>query len=101
LFLSVISFYYTKNLQLVINGILQYKTIAKNHKFSFGRHSNNTTKQHLQKLYNLWFRIVSFGVQDYSPIVQEAIHPLAIFGTVLHKTKKPLKTITQIQLITN
>jgi oxygen-independent coproporphyrinogen-3 oxidase len=34
-------------------------------------HPNNTTHEHLQKLYDLGFRRVSFGVQDYSEKVQK------------------------------
>ena len=52
----------------------------------FEGHPNNTTKQHLQTLYNLGFRRVSFGVQDYSPKVQEAIHRIQPFHNVAKVT---------------
>jgi len=41
---------------------------------SFEGHPNNTTREQLQKLYDLGFRRVSFGVQDYSEKVQKAIN---------------------------
>lgn len=68
------TFFSNKNLEDLINGIFSYATIAPNHEFSFEGHPNNTTYKHLQKLYDLGFRRVSFGVQDYSPVVQKAIH---------------------------
>ena len=68
------TFFSNKNLEDLINGIFSYATIAPNHEFSFEGHPNNTTYKHLEKLYQLGFRRVSFGVQDYSPIVQKAIH---------------------------
>jgi oxygen-independent coproporphyrinogen-3 oxidase len=40
---------------------------------SVWRPPNNTTHEHLQKLYDLGFRRVSFGVQDYSQS-SKAIH---------------------------
>ena len=68
------TFFSPENLERLIKGIFDYATKAPEHEFSFEGHPNNTTKQHLQKLYNIGFRRVSFGVQDYSPHVQEAIH---------------------------
>ncbi|MEZ7513896.1 oxygen-independent coproporphyrinogen III oxidase [Flavobacterium frigidarium] len=68
------TFFSNKNLEDLINGIFSYATIAPNYEFSFEGHPNNTTYKHLQKLYELGFRRVSFGVQDYSPVVQKAIH---------------------------
>jgi oxygen-independent coproporphyrinogen-3 oxidase len=61
----------TKNLEDLINGILFMLKKAKDHEFSFEGHPNNTTYEHLQKLYDLGFRRVSFGVQDYSEKVQK------------------------------
>ncbi len=43
---------------------------------------NNTSHDHLQKLYDLGFKRVSFGVQDYSEKVQKAIHRLRPFHNV-------------------
>ncbi|MBK9224527.1 MAG: oxygen-independent coproporphyrinogen III oxidase [Flavobacterium sp.] len=53
---------------------------------SFEGHPNNTTRQHLQKLYDLGFRRVSFGVQDYSEKVQKAIHREQPFHNVAKVT---------------
>ena len=80
------TFFSPENLERLINGILQYATKADEHEFSFEGHPNNTTKQHLQTLYDLGFRRVSFGVQDYSPKVQEAIHRIQPFHNVAKVT---------------
>lgn len=80
------TFFSPENLERLINGIFQYANKADEHEFSFEGHPNNTTKQHLQKLYDLGFRRVSFGVQDYSPQVQEAIHRIQPFHNVAKVT---------------
>ncbi|MBE9577017.1 oxygen-independent coproporphyrinogen III oxidase [Flavobacterium proteolyticum] len=80
------TFFSPENLEYLIKGIFQYATKAEEHEFSFEGHPNNTTKQHLQKLYDLGFRRVSFGVQDYSPKVQEAIHRIQPFHNVAKVT---------------
>jgi len=76
------TFFSPENLELLINGIFQYAEKAKVHEFSFEGHPNNTTRQHLQKLYDLGFRRVSFGVQDYAEKVQQAIHRIQPFHNV-------------------
>ncbi|MCV9926844.1 oxygen-independent coproporphyrinogen III oxidase [Flavobacterium sp. LS1R49] len=80
------TFFSPKNLEDLINGIFSYADKAKEHEFSFEGHPNNTTYQHLQKLYNLGFRRVSYGVQDYSEKVQKAIHREQSFHNVAKVT---------------
>ncbi|CAM3073544.1 oxygen-independent coproporphyrinogen III oxidase [Flavobacterium frigoris] len=80
------TFFSTKNLEDLINGIFCYATKAKDYEFSFEGHPNNTTYEHLQKLYDLGFRRVSFGVQDYSEKVQKAIHREQPFHNVAKVT---------------
>ena len=80
------TFFSTKNLEDLINGIFSYATKAPNHEFSFEGHPNNTSHEHLQKLYDLGFRRVSFGVQDYSVKVQKAIHREQPFHNVAKVT---------------
>ncbi len=76
------SFFAPKMLQILIEGILDDAVISSNHEFSFEGHPNNTTFEHLETLYNLGFRRVSFGVQDYDPKVQKAIHRIQPFENV-------------------
>jgi oxygen-independent coproporphyrinogen-3 oxidase len=80
------TFFSPENLERLMNGIFQYATKAEEHEFSFEGHPNNTTRHHLQTLYNLGFRRVSFGVQDYSSKVQEAIHRIQPFHNVAKVT---------------
>jgi oxygen-independent coproporphyrinogen-3 oxidase len=80
------TFFSPKNLEDLINGIFCYATKAKNYEFSFEGHPNNTSFEHLQKLYDLGFRRVSFGVQDYSEKVQKAIHREQPFHNVAKVT---------------
>lgn len=80
------TFFSSKNLEDLINGIFSHATKAENHEFSFEGHPNNTKREHLQKLYDLGFRRVSFGVQDYSEKVQKAIHREQPFHNVAKVT---------------
>ncbi len=52
------------------------------HELSFEAHPNNTTEDHLKTLYDFGFRRLSLGIQDYSPIVQKAIHRIQPFENV-------------------
>ncbi len=80
------TFFSTNNLEKLIHGLLAKSKIAENHEFSFEGHPNNTTRNHLLRLYDLGFRRVSFGVQDYSPTVQKAIHREQSFHNVAKVT---------------
>ncbi|MDX9789194.1 MAG: oxygen-independent coproporphyrinogen III oxidase [Candidatus Kapabacteria bacterium] len=76
------TFFSVENLEILISGLFKNAVKAENHEFSFEGHPNNTTKSHLQKLYDLGFRRVSFGVQDYSEKVQKAINRIQPFHNV-------------------
>ncbi len=80
------TFFSPKNLEDLMNGLFSYAIKAPNYEFSFEGHPNNTSHAHLQKLYDLGFRRVSFGVQDYSPKVQKAIHREQPFHNVAKVT---------------
>jgi len=80
------TYFNTKNLTRLINGILNMVDLHKDHEFSFEGHPNNTTKEHLQTLYNLRFTRVSFGVQDYAEKVQIAINRIQPFENVKNVT---------------
>lgn len=76
------TFFSPENLSLLIEGIRAKAVLPEKYEFSFEGHPNNTSYEHLQTLYNLGFRRVSFGVQDYDPTVQEAIHRIQPFEAV-------------------
>ncbi|NCT17293.1 MAG: oxygen-independent coproporphyrinogen III oxidase [Flavobacteriia bacterium] len=80
------TFFSPENLTHLINGIKKNSTISKDHAFSFEGHPNNTTEEHLQALYNVGFRRVSYGVQDYNMAVQIAIHRIQPFENVKKAT---------------
>ncbi|MEO9891685.1 oxygen-independent coproporphyrinogen III oxidase [Aurantibacter sp.] len=76
------TFFSAENLKYLINGIFKKAKKAKDYEFSFEGHPNNTTHKHLQALYEVGFRRVSYGVQDYNPTVQKAIHRIQSFENV-------------------
>ena len=80
------TFFSPKNLKHLISSILAVSDLAENYEFSFEGHPNNTTKEHLQTLFDLGFRRVSFGVQDYSEKVQKAINRIQPFHNVAKVT---------------
>lgn len=76
------TFFSPENLRILLEGIYAKAEIADNPQFSFEGHPNNTTREHLQTLYDLGFRRASFGVQDYDPQVQKAINRIQPFENV-------------------
>ena len=80
------TFFSPENLKTLIEGLTKESIIAEEHEFSFEGHPNNTSREHLETLFNLGFRRVSFGVQDYSEKVQKAIHRIQPFHNVAKVT---------------
>lgn len=81
------TFFSPVHLTQLIEGILAQAEIAEQYEFSFEGHPNNTTRAHLQALYDLGFRRVSYGVQDYNETVQKAIHRIQPFEHVEQVTQ--------------
>ncbi|ENW99148.1 oxygen-independent coproporphyrinogen III oxidase [Acinetobacter sp. CIP 101934] len=81
------TFFSVEHLTQLIKGILAKAEIAPEHEFSFEGHPNNTTYEHLQGLYDLGFRRVSYGVQDYNETVQKAIHRIQPYENVKQVTE--------------
>ena len=81
------TFFSPANLKILLEGIFSKSEIAEYPEFSFEGHPNNTTKEHLQTLYDLGFRRCSFGVQDYDPQVQKAINRIQPFENVEQVTR--------------
>ncbi|WP_340065908.1 oxygen-independent coproporphyrinogen III oxidase [Ascidiimonas aurantiaca] len=76
------TFFSPENITFLMKGLLRRAIILPDHEFSFEGHPNNTTEAHLEALYDMGFRRVSFGVQDYNPQVQKAIHRIQPFENV-------------------
>lgn len=68
------TFFSPQNLKFLIEGLLQNATIHPSHEFSFEAHPANTTLDHLQTLFNLGFKRLSLGVQDFDEKVQNIIN---------------------------
>lgn len=76
------TFFSPQNLEVLINGIKKLSAIHPQAEFSFEAHPNSTSKEHLQALYNLGFRRLSLGIQDFDPKVQEIVNRVQSFETV-------------------
>lgn len=85
------TFFEPKNLARLLNEILS-STDSEGIEISFEGHPNNTTKEHLKTFYELGARRVSFGVQDYDPVVQRAINRIQPFENVkrVHEISREL-----------
>jgi oxygen-independent coproporphyrinogen-3 oxidase len=81
------TFFSPANLNKLLEPILGSVEIHPHHEFSFEGHPNNTTREHLQVLYELGFRRVSYGVQDNDPEVQRIINRIQPFENVCRATE--------------
>ena len=68
------TFFSAENLRKLIKGILNQCELTDDAEFSFEAHPDNTTETHLITLYNLGFKRLSFGIQDFDPKVQLMIN---------------------------
>ena len=80
------TFFSPQNLQALLEPILDDCIIHPEREFSIEGHPNNTTTEHLETLYNLGFRRISFGVQDNDPTVQKVINRIQPFSTLIKAT---------------
>jgi len=82
------TFFSSENLKLLLDGIFKIAKRSAEVEMSFEGHPNNTTKEHLKVLERLGFNRVSYGVQDYNPTVQKAIHRTQPFENVKNATQQ-------------
>lgn len=68
------TFFSPENLRLLLQSILDSVELTPDAEMSFEGHPANTSSEHLKTLASLGFRRVSFGIQDFDPKVQKAIH---------------------------
>ncbi|MEO9967068.1 MAG: oxygen-independent coproporphyrinogen III oxidase [Reichenbachiella sp.] len=76
------TFFSPDNLRRLIEGIKQTVVVRKDAEFGFEAHPNNTSSAHLHTLYDLGFRRVSFGIQDFDPVVQKIINRVQTYEQV-------------------
>lgn len=82
------TFFSPENLELLIKGIFKSATIHPEAEFSFEAHPANTTAVHLISLYNLGFKRISLGIQDFDPKVQLMINRI--------QTVEEVKDVTEL-----
>jgi oxygen-independent coproporphyrinogen-3 oxidase len=82
------TFFSPENLKELISRLLDGCIVHEKSDFSFEAHPGNTTDEHLQALYEVGFRRVSIGVQDFNPIVLEIINRHQTFDQVKHLIEK-------------
>lgn len=68
------TFFSPENLHRLLNGIKQNAVVLPDADMSFEGHPANTTPEHLKTLYEIGFRRVSLGIQDFDPAVQQVIN---------------------------
>lgn len=86
------TFFSADHLRQLIEGISASSVILPDAAFSFEAHPANTTTLHLQTLYNLGFRRISLGIQDFNPKVQDMINRFQTEEQVRNVTENARKT---------
>jgi oxygen-independent coproporphyrinogen-3 oxidase len=76
------TFFSPENLQALIKQLLLDCDVADNYEFSFEGHPRNTTKEHLQALFDVGFRRLSLGIQDFDEKVQLVVNRIQPFAMV-------------------
>lgn len=82
------TFFSAVNLHHLIEGLLEGAKIHKNAELSFEAHPANTSADHLQTLFDLGFRRLSLGIQDFDPKVQFIINRHQSYDQVLAVTQQ-------------
>jgi len=96
------TFFSPENLTNLLTRLFELAIIHPKHEFSFEGHPNNTTRQHLEALYALGFRRVSFGVQDHNPEVQRVINriqPVEKVAEVIREAREAGFSSVNVDLI--
>src|SRR5690349_20241815 len=81
------TFFSPANLHRLVSTLLKDSIIHADYAFSIEGHPNNTTREHLDELYQLGFRRISYGVQDLNPEVQRIINRIQPFENVQQATE--------------
>jgi oxygen-independent coproporphyrinogen III oxidase len=81
------TFFSPENLRFLLSKIFEGGISYENPDFSFEGHPNTTTREHLDILYSMGFRRVSFGVQDFDEKVQVTINRIQPYENVVNATR--------------
>lgn len=68
------TFFEATNLKRLVTGLLENAVVRDDATFSFEAHPGNTSVAHLQTLYDLGFKRLSLGIQDFDEEVQRVIN---------------------------
>jgi len=79
------TFFSPENLIRLVDTLFKDVNRMDNYIFSFETNPRSTTKEHLEALYSVGFRRLSFGIQDFDPAVQEEINRPQSFELVKEK----------------
>ncbi len=76
------TFFSASNLKFLLENILSTVNIAQGSEFSIEAHPNVTTFEQLKTLFELGFRRISLGIQDFDPQVQGIINRIQPYKKV-------------------
>lgn len=82
------TFFSPDNLRTLITGLFEKADIHPEYEFGFEAHPASTTDAHLQTLFELGFRRISIGVQDFNPVILDLINRPQTYEQVKHVTEK-------------
>lgn len=80
------TFFHPNHLRELLEAIYADVILPEGMQFSFEAHPNSTTKAHLQTLYDLHFRRISIGVQDFDDEILRLVHRQQTVAEVLQCT---------------
>ena len=79
------TFFSPENLIHLVDNLFRNVNKMDNYIFSFETNPRSTTREHLEALYSVGFRRMSFGIQDFDPVVQQEINRPQSFELVKEK----------------
>lgn len=82
------TFFAPEALDHLLTQLFEKAKRAKQYSYSFEGHPSSTNEAHLSTLKKHGFSRVSYGIQDYSPTVQKAIHRIQTLDQVQNVTHK-------------
>jgi oxygen-independent coproporphyrinogen-3 oxidase len=82
------TFFKPENLSRLITGILSGSELCNDAELSFEGHPDNTSSEHLKTLYQLGFRRLSLGIQDFDEAVQTIINRIQTYDSVKRVTEE-------------
>jgi oxygen-independent coproporphyrinogen-3 oxidase len=82
------TFFNAIRLRQLIETILSAAVLCEDAELSFEAHPNNTSDEHLKILYQLGFRRISLGIQDFNEDVQQVVNRTQSYESVKYVTEK-------------